>query len=116
LTQFGRNVPKILQAIERETRFRRKPIGPLGSFVSMNENVPGGGKKWAIAISAVIGGALGTFTVDNFSDQKILNGIIQNFVSFSIFFNFSIFFLQSDRWYGCVFGIEGIQNKKVDDV
>jgi len=84
LTQFGRNVPKILQAIERETRFRRKPIGPLGSFVSMNENVPGGSRKWATAISAVIGGALNTFTVDNFPDQKILNGILQKFVSFSI--------------------------------
>lgn len=77
-------MPNILKAIAEQSRFRHKPVGPLGNYVKVRDNLPGGIKKWGTAVSTALAGNLGTFTCDNFEDSKLMSEIIRRCVSKSL--------------------------------
>ena len=58
-----------LQRIEQAAaagRFHRKPIGPIGAKLSLND------EKWAVAMELAIGQAFNTFLVHDFADNATL--------------------------------------------
>lgn len=58
-----------LQRIEQASaagRFHKKPIGPIGAHLSLQD------EKWALAVEVAIGRAFNTFVVHDFADQATL--------------------------------------------
>lgn len=47
-------------------RFHKKPIGPIGANLSLQD------EKWALAVEVAIGSAFNTFVVHDFADQATL--------------------------------------------
>ena len=68
-TRFHPRMPQLIQAINRETRFREKPIGPIGKYVTLLE------PKWTSIIEKVFGATLSGFVVAHKGDQEILLGL-----------------------------------------
>lgn len=66
---FGRNMPALLDAINRERRWQKKPIGPLGLCLTIKDD------QWATAIETALGRTMDAFVVDNHHDEKILKEI-----------------------------------------
>ncbi|XP_034235998.1 structural maintenance of chromosomes protein 6 [Thrips palmi] len=71
LSLFGPCIPELVRQIELNNRFKKKPVGPLGSYVKVMDS------KWTLAIESVIGGRMNTFVVDNLDDEKLLRNLIQ---------------------------------------
>ena len=47
-------------------RFHRKPIGPIGASLSLQD------ENWALAVEVAVGSAFNTFVVHDFADQATL--------------------------------------------
>jgi chromosome segregation ATPase len=73
LRAFGNSIPQVLQAIERENRWKSKPVGPFGNFVKLKDPV------WVDTIESYLGMSLNAFLVENFEDQRILSDILSKF-------------------------------------
>ena len=67
LNIWGNSVAAILRAIEARIKsFHRKPLGPLGSYLTLSES------KWALAIENAIGDTFGLFAVHDHHDSRLL--------------------------------------------
>lgn len=65
----GEPIKNLLHKIEaamRQGRFSQRPIGPLGSLLSLSDD------KWAVAVEAAIGRCFNDFLVANFNDLEVL--------------------------------------------
>ena len=65
----GQRVKTLLTKIEaamRQRRFSQRPIGPLGSLLSLTDD------KWAVAVETAIGKCFNDFLVANMSDLEVL--------------------------------------------
>ena len=65
----GQRVKTLLNKIEaamRQRRFSQRPIGPLGSLLSLTDD------KWAVAVETAIGKCFNDFLVANMSDLEVL--------------------------------------------
>ncbi|KAA8499594.1 Structural maintenance of chromosomes protein 6 [Porphyridium purpureum] len=74
IAKWGADAPRVLQIIEEGTRrglFHIKPVGPIGSFVSVRDH------KWAKAAQTAIGrNLLQSFLVHDSHDEKVLRGLL----------------------------------------
>lgn len=68
---FDPRMPELLDLIERDGRFARKPIGPLGTKIRVQKPI------WAPILEKVFGGNLNGFIVTSHSDQQHLSGLIK---------------------------------------
>ena len=66
MTAFGQNIPALLQLIDRDTRWRQKPIGPIGAHLKLRD------RHWAPVLESVIGNTLNAFCVTNHHDRSVL--------------------------------------------
>ncbi|UZJ52289.1 hypothetical protein CBS101457_001609 [Exobasidium rhododendri] len=66
LTAFGQNIPVLLNLIDRETRWRQKPVGPIGNHVKLTDG------KWAPVLESVLGNTLNGFCVTSAHDRNLL--------------------------------------------
>ncbi|KAI9787739.1 MAG: Structural maintenance of chromosomes protein 6 [Geoglossum umbratile] len=66
LSAFHPNMPKLLQAIRSERRFREKPVGPVGNHIKLLKPV------WSSILERSFGATLTSFIVTSKSDQDIL--------------------------------------------
>ncbi|CAH9068477.1 unnamed protein product [Cuscuta europaea] len=69
VTAFGGGrVIRLLEVIERKrSRFKRPPIGPIGSHVTLVH-----GEKWGLAVENAIGRLLNSFIVTDLKDSLVL--------------------------------------------
>nr|WJN25121.1 DNA repair protein [Pseudozyma flocculosa] len=71
LTAFGGpKVPALLQAINSESGWRSKPIGPLGTHLKLKD------MRWQRVLESVIGNNLNAFFVSNHNDRVRLKRIM----------------------------------------
>lgn len=79
---YGNWMPQLVKAIEvafNQNKFIKKPIGPIGAYIKVNNN------KWIFAIENFLGrGTLKTFLVDNFTDNKVLQSIMDRIITGNI--------------------------------
>lgn len=71
MAAFDRRMPRLLAAIERESRFREKPVGPAGLYVTLRE------QKWLHIIETMLGGTLNAFVVTNYEDSDVLKKLMR---------------------------------------
>lgn len=70
---FGPSMISILQQIESAgSRFKSKPIGPVGSFITLKA------PQWAPIFNALYGKTLSSFIVNNAEDRQLLLSIFHN--------------------------------------
>ena len=67
---FHPSLPKLKAAIEREGRFKDKPVGPMGMHVRLLK------PQWSSIIEKTFGGSLDYFVVTSAHDQKILKELM----------------------------------------
>lgn len=70
---FGLTIKSLLKAIEEETGWHKKPIGPIGCFVSVKEEY----SRWADLINAFLQRALDSFVVSDEHDRRLLNNLMR---------------------------------------
>ncbi|XP_060877995.1 structural maintenance of chromosomes protein 6-like [Metopolophium dirhodum] len=79
---YGNWMPQLVKAIEvafKQNKFIKKPIGPIGAYIKVNND------KWIFAIENFLGrGTLRTFLVDNFTDNKVLQSIMDRIITGNI--------------------------------
>lgn len=68
---FHDRMPMLLRAIQQESSFGSRPIGPLGQHVRLLK------PKWSAVLENSIGGTLGSFLVSTKRDMNILLGVMQ---------------------------------------
>ncbi|OJK00610.1 hypothetical protein ASPACDRAFT_77462 [Aspergillus aculeatus ATCC 16872] len=68
---FHERMPALTKAIEQEGSFRRRPVGPIGHYVSLLK------PKWASILENSLGTTLSSFVVTSKSDMNILSNIMQ---------------------------------------
>ncbi|XP_050524979.1 structural maintenance of chromosomes protein 6 [Daktulosphaira vitifoliae] len=75
---YGNWMPNLIIAIEtayKQKKFIKKPIGPIGAHIKVNSD------KWIFSIENFLGrGSLRTFLVDNFTDNKTLQSIMDKII------------------------------------
>ncbi|KAK3914444.1 Structural maintenance of chromosomes protein 6 [Frankliniella fusca] len=71
LSLFGAHMPELVRLIEASNKFKKKPIGPLGSYVKVKD------PKWALAVECAMKSRLNTFLVENTDDEKLLQSFIK---------------------------------------
>lgn len=77
LTAFGGpKVPALLQAINQETGWRTKPIGPLGVHCKLKD------MRWQRVLESVMGNNLNAFFVSNHQDRQRLKRIMDRVACF----------------------------------
>lgn len=76
LLRFGDNVDKLVAAIDRESWVGRKPVGPMGRYVSLVENSP----PMQSLFSSVLGGLMCGFAVQDDRDRSKLQRMIRQHV------------------------------------
>ncbi|KAJ9656420.1 Structural maintenance of chromosomes protein 6 [Neophaeococcomyces mojaviensis] len=64
---FKNNTDRLLQLIDRETRWERKPIGPIGKYVRLTR------PEWSSILERMFGGTLSAFLVFNKRDSDLLS-------------------------------------------
>ena len=70
---FGSLVPKILEEIKRERGFRDAVIGPLGSYIQLNER----GEQFAGPVEKMLGSINTVFLCRTFEDAQLLQKIFK---------------------------------------
>ncbi|KAF6826633.1 DNA repair protein [Colletotrichum musicola] len=70
---WDRNIPQLLQAIERDTGFEEKPVGPLGAHIQLLR------PDWSSILETMFGATLDSFLVANKRDQQRLAKLMQRF-------------------------------------
>uniref|UniRef100_A0A8C3T2F1 Structural maintenance of chromosomes protein 6 n=1 Tax=Chelydra serpentina TaxID=8475 RepID=A0A8C3T2F1_CHESE len=76
LKRFGQHVPVLLEAIEdahRKGHFKRKPIGPLGAFISLKD------AELTLAVETCLKSLLQAFCCDNHHDERTLQTLMSKF-------------------------------------
>ncbi|CAG8433302.1 13049_t:CDS:10 [Ambispora gerdemannii] len=73
LKVFGYNLPQVVEAINRETRFVHKPVGPLGMYVQLLR------PEWAKAVESIVGSTMVAFAVQNHADRNLLSEIMRRY-------------------------------------
>lgn len=68
---FRQNMIQLVKAVDNETRWRKKPVGPMGLHVKLKE------QKWSSQIETTFGGVLDSFVCTNKDDQVILSQIMK---------------------------------------
>ncbi|PWN36845.1 P-loop containing nucleoside triphosphate hydrolase protein [Meira miltonrushii] len=68
LAAYGPNMPKLMDLVRAETRWRGKVVGPIGSKVRLSRQ----NQKWAHVLESVIGNTLNAFCVTNHHDMNLL--------------------------------------------
>lgn len=67
----GASIPRVLAAIERETHWHSKPVGPLGMHIRLHD------ARWAPLIESVLNDSLNAFLVTNHEDRARLARILR---------------------------------------
>lgn len=73
LSCFGPRMPEFMRAIDKETRFRQRPIGPFGLHMKLAD------QKWAYIIEKVLGKSPSAFVVTNKADSDVLTDLKRRF-------------------------------------
>lgn len=63
---FGQGVVSLVQSINRDGRWHKKPVGPIGSHVTLKD------AKWAPVLESVLGNTLNAFCVVDHHDRRLL--------------------------------------------
>jgi hypothetical protein len=72
LAAFGRRVDIVIDAIDRENWTGRKPVGPMGRFVTLLD----GREPMRLLFSTILGGLMCGFAVQNEADRNKLSRLI----------------------------------------
>lgn len=67
---YDPKMPKLLETIRNERRFREKPIGPMGLHIKLRDS------KWSSVLEASLRGILTSFVVTSKADQILLSEIL----------------------------------------
>ena len=67
MSAFNSALPSLLKAIERDNRYHRKPVGPIGLHVRLKK------PEWSSIMEKTLGGNLNAFVVTSKHDQNILS-------------------------------------------
>lgn len=71
MARFGVNVPRINELINRNAKlFSRRPLGPIGAFVKVND------EKWALAVELAIGSMMQGYLCSSIRDKKALQDLM----------------------------------------
>ena len=70
-TVFHPNMPQLLTAIGRETRFRQQPIGPIGKHIKLLK------PEWSSLLEKYFGSTLNGFVVTSKTDQSIMQNLMK---------------------------------------
>ncbi|RDW87203.1 DNA repair protein SMC6 [Aspergillus mulundensis] len=68
---FPEKMPVLVRAIQQEQSFAEKPVGPIGSLVTLLK------PEWSSILESSFGATLNGFIVTSKRDQSILSGIMQ---------------------------------------
>ena len=68
---YDPRLPNLLRAIQAETRFRDRPVGPIGQHVRLKPSKT----EWGSILERIFGQTLSAFVVTNKADQTLLNDI-----------------------------------------
>lgn len=75
---YGNWMPQLVQAVDiafKQNRFKKKPIGPIGAYIKVNDN------KWIFSIENNLNKSLlRSFLVDNIADTNILQSIMDKII------------------------------------
>ncbi|KAF9869253.1 DNA repair protein [Colletotrichum karsti] len=70
---YDRQIPALLQAIERDNGFDEKPVGPIGAHIQLLQ------PAWSSILETTLGATLDGFLVSNKRDQQRLARLMQRF-------------------------------------
>lgn len=73
-----KNLLNKIEAAMRQGRFSQRPIGPLGSLLSLADD------KWAVAVEFAIGRCFNDFLVSSTRDHDVLKVITSRFNCLSL--------------------------------
>lgn len=68
---FRPNMANLVRAVDNETRWRKKPVGPMGLHVKLLK------PEWSSQIEKTFGGVLDSFVCTNKEDQTLLSQIMK---------------------------------------
>ncbi|GKT55533.1 recF/RecN/SMC N terminal domain-containing protein [Colletotrichum tofieldiae] len=68
---YDKKIPLLLQAIEKDSGFQEKPVGPIGAYVQLTR------PEWSPILETVFGATLDGFLVSNKTDQQRLARMMQ---------------------------------------
>ncbi|KEF62096.1 uncharacterized protein A1O9_00068 [Exophiala aquamarina CBS 119918] len=68
---FHQNMPSLLKAIQQESKFQHRPIGPLGKHVKLLK------PEWSSILEKSFGSTMNAFLVSNKRDEKLLSDIMR---------------------------------------
>jgi len=70
---FGETMPNILRAIQNETGWQRRPVGPIGRHVKLTNEHRG----YSGVLESFFSDTLNSFLVDNERDKQLLSRIVR---------------------------------------
>ena len=74
MAAYGRNMPQLLDAIKKETRWRgRRPVGPIGSYLSAKH------PQYVDVLEVILKRSMANFVVETFDDSRLLNAMLKRF-------------------------------------
>ena len=71
LRAFGKNVPEVIRDIQKETRWRKQPVGPLGRYLKLKH------MEFSETMEIVLGNFLNAFLVENHDDRRLMSAILE---------------------------------------
>lgn len=71
MTAFHEKMPLLLRAIRDESRFREKPVGPIGNHVRLLK------PEWSSILEKALGSTLSSFIVTSIQDQALLSDVMK---------------------------------------
>lgn len=69
---FGAKLPALLKAINNEGGFHAKPVGPIGTYITLHE------QKWWSILERFFGNTLTAFVVTNYEDSELLKRLMRS--------------------------------------
>lgn len=69
---FGPRLPTLLNAINNESGFRIKPVGPIGIYITLRD------PKWWSILERFFGSTLTAFVVTNYDDSELLKRLMKS--------------------------------------
>lgn len=70
---YHRNLSNLLRAIEKETGFKERPVGPFGRHIRLLK------PEWSSILEKSLGGILDSFAVTSKHDQSLLASLMKRF-------------------------------------
>ncbi|PWW79239.1 P-loop containing nucleoside triphosphate hydrolase protein [Tuber magnatum] len=71
MNAFDRKMPQLLSAINKERRFKKKPVGPVGVHVTLRD------PKWLHIVENIFGSTLNAFLVADYEDVTMLKKLMR---------------------------------------